>query len=69
MDDNINQTVQSFFNQAIKYHTENNLEEAKKLYEKIIEIDPNHENAHNNLGIIFSLSGNLEKAKVAMKKH
>ncbi len=68
MDDNINKTVQSFFNQAIKHHTENNLEEAKKLYEKIIEIDPNHENAHNNLGIIFSLSGNLEKAKSCYEK-
>ena len=49
MDKTINQTVQLAFDQAIKHHTENNLDEAKKLYQKIIEIDANHEDAHNNL--------------------
>ena len=26
---------------------------AKNLYKKVIEINPNHEDAHNNLGVIF----------------
>tara|TARA_A100001011_G_C14303693_1_gene842041 strand:- start:226 stop:2223 length:1998 start_codon:yes stop_codon:yes gene_type:complete len=63
MDKNTNQSVQLTFKQAVKHHTENNLKEAKKLYEKVIEFDPNHADAHNNLGIIFSILGDLEKAK------
>ena len=68
MDKSVNQTVQSTFKQAIKNHTENSLDVAKKLYQKVIEIDPNHEDAHNNLGIIFSNSGDLEKAKSCYEK-
>ena len=68
MDKTINQTVQLTFDQAIKHHKENDLNEAKKLYQKIIEIDRNHEDAHNNLGIIFSNSGDLEKAKSCFEK-
>ena len=63
MDKSTNQSVQLTFKQAVKHHTENNLKEAKKLYEKVIEFDPNHADAHNNLGIIFSILGDLEKAK------
>ncbi len=63
MDKSINQSVQLTFKQAVKHHTENNFKEAKILYEKVIEIDPNHADAHNNLGIIFSILGDLEKAK------
>ena len=68
MDKTINQTVQITFDQAIKHHKENDLNEAKNLYLKVIEIDPNHEDAHNNLGIIFSNSGDLEKAKSCFEK-
>ena len=68
MDKTINQTVQLTFDQAIKHHKENDLNEAKNLYLKVIEIDPNHEDAHNNLGIIFSNSGDLEKAKSCYEK-
>ena len=63
MDKSTNQSVQLTFKKAVKHHTENNLKEAKKLYEKVIEFDPNHADAHNNLGIIFSILGDLEKAK------
>ena len=63
MDKSTNQSIQLTFKQAVKHHTENNLKEAKKLYEKVIEFDPNHADAHNNLGIIFSILGDLEKAK------
>ena len=68
MDKNINHSVQLTFKQAVKNHTENNIKEAKNLYLKVIEIDPNHEDAHNNLGIIFSNSGDLEKAKSCYEK-
>ena len=68
MDKTINQTVQLTFDQAIKHHKENDLNEAKNLYLKVIEIDRNHEDAHNNLGIIFSNSGDLEKAKSCFEK-
>ncbi len=68
MDKSINQKVESIFNEAVKQHTRNNLDEAKKLYQKVIEINPNYENAHNNLGIIYSISGDLQKAKNCYEK-
>ena len=45
MDKSIDQKVESIFNEAVKQHTGNNLDEAKKLYQKVIEINPNYENA------------------------
>ena len=68
MDKSIDQKVESIFNEAVKQHTGNNLDEAKKLYQKVIEINPNYENAYNNLGIIYSISGDLQEAKKCYEK-
>ncbi|MGD0278787.1 MAG: tetratricopeptide repeat protein [Smithella sp.] len=39
--------------QAIKKQQEGNLEEAKRLYKKVIKIDPRNIQALNNLGVIY----------------
>jgi tetratricopeptide (TPR) repeat protein len=39
--------------QAVKKQQEGNLEEAKRLYKKIIKIDPQNVQALNNLGVIY----------------
>ena len=49
--DNIN--VEKFFNLAFKNHKENNLNEAEKLYKKILKINSTHFNS------IFYLSSLL----------
>ena len=33
----------------------NHSEEAEKALEKVIELNPNQSNAHNDLGVIYSL--------------
>ncbi len=39
--------------QAVKKQQEGNLEEAKRLYKKVIKIDPRNVQALNNLGVIY----------------
>ena len=63
-----NSIIQKTFNLAVKNHTENNLDVAKNLYKKVIEINPNHEDAHNNLGVIFYNLGEYQKAKSCYEK-
>tara|TARA_B110000037_G_C17079866_1_gene489500 strand:+ start:380 stop:1693 length:1314 start_codon:yes stop_codon:yes gene_type:complete len=53
---------------AIENHKNNNFDVAKSLYNKIIKIDPNHEKAHNNLGVIYQSLGNSKKAKKYFEK-
>ena len=53
---NIKQT----FNLVIQYHKKNNLNEAKKIYLQILKINPNHVNAHNNLGAAYKQLGKIE---------
>ena len=53
---------------AIKKHQENNLNEAKTLYQQILEKNPSHLYALNNLGVIFKDQGENQKAKSCYEK-
>ena len=61
---NINQ----IFEQALIAHQEGRLEEAKEYYKKVININPNFSEAHNNIGIIFGEFKEFEKALASYKK-
>ena len=54
--------IEKTFALAVKNHRENNLDVAIRLYNQIIEIDPNYLNAHNNLGNIFQELGDTQRA-------
>ncbi|MBD1139019.1 tetratricopeptide repeat protein [Pelagibacterales bacterium SAG-MED46] len=62
MDKNKNLTLKENFDLAIQYHKNNNFNDAQNYYQKVLKIDPNYINAHNNLGIIFKRLGDHEKA-------
>jgi tetratricopeptide (TPR) repeat protein len=57
------------YERARQFHKEGRLEEAKKLYEETLRLDPGHVDTLNNLGVLFirkkdylSAQRNLEKA-------
>ena len=53
---------------AIKKHKSKNFQEAKKLYTKILEKNPNNEDVNNNLGILYNQLGEYKKAKSFYEK-
>ncbi|MDB9718891.1 tetratricopeptide repeat protein [Candidatus Pelagibacter sp.] len=53
---------------AVKYHKEQKILEAQNLYLEILKLDTNNYIAHNNLGIIYILQNELEKAKISFEK-
>ena len=61
-------TIKEVFDLAVKNHLENKTDIAEDLYNQILKIDPNHANAHNNLGVIYRNSGKTEKAKNCYEK-
>ena len=61
-------TVDEIFGSALKNHQENKLDVGISLYEKVLKIDPKHENALNNLGVIFQRSYEYQKAKKCFEK-
>ena len=56
------------FKLAVANHGQNKIKEAQILYNKILEVNPNHSPALNNLGVIFKNLGEIEKAKDCYKK-
>ena len=58
-----NLTIKEAFNLAVQYHQNNNLQDAQNYYNKVLELDPKHLSAHNNLGGIFQKLGDPQKAK------
>jgi tetratricopeptide (TPR) repeat protein len=57
------------YERARRFHTEGRLEEAKRLYEETLQLDPGHVDTLNNLGVIYmrkkdylAAERNLEKA-------
>jgi tetratricopeptide (TPR) repeat protein len=63
-----NLTVDQTFTLAVQNHQNNNLQDARDYYQKILRIDPNYVNAHNNLGVIFKELGEIQKAKNCYNK-
>tara|TARA_Y100000590_G_scaffold291440_1_gene328183 strand:- start:568 stop:2181 length:1614 start_codon:yes stop_codon:yes gene_type:complete len=53
---------------AIEKHKKNNLIEAKDLYERALEINPNAAEVYNNLGMIYKELGDREKALSYIEK-
>tara|TARA_B100000787_G_C16191135_1_gene297579 strand:+ start:41 stop:1942 length:1902 start_codon:yes stop_codon:yes gene_type:complete len=64
MEENINQLLQ----QGIAAHKEGKLEEAERLYYSILEKQPNHLHANNNLAIILHHSDRFNEAEKYYKK-
>ena len=60
----INQEIQ----QAITAHKEGKLEEAERLYRKILETQPTHPDANHNLGGVLYALGRLDEAIASCKK-
>ena len=54
--------IEKTFKLALEYHQKNKLSEAEKFYKEILIIDPNHANAHNNLGLVYKNLGEFQKA-------
>ena len=61
-------TTEETFALAVQNHKKNNLRVAENLYNETLKTNPNHIDAHNNLGIILLQSGELQKAKSCFEK-
>ena len=55
-------TLEEIYKLAIQNHKKNNLEIAKNFYYKVLEIDPIHLGANNNLGALSRQKGESQKA-------
>ena len=55
-------TIDQALFKAVEEFKSGDVAAAKKLFRKIIEIEPNHSDANNNMGIILVASGDLEEA-------
>ena len=54
--------------QAITAHQEGKLNEAERLYEEILEIEPKHPDVNNNLGVLQHSLSRLDEAETNFKK-
>ena len=68
MDQTKNLTVKETFNLAVKNHQGGKNDIALELYNQVVEIDPNHSSALNNLGVIYENLGENQKAKDCYEK-
>jgi tetratricopeptide (TPR) repeat protein len=55
-------TIDQALFKAVEEFKSGDVAAAKKLFRKIIEIEPNHSDANNNMGIILVASGDFEEA-------
>ena len=60
--------IEELFNLAVQNQKKNNLVDAKKLYNKILNLHPKFIAAYNNLGLIYKSEGENEKAIQCFKK-
>ena len=68
MNTNKNLTIDEALSIAITKHQQNKLNEAQILYNKILEVNPNHTQVLSNLGAIFNQLGEKLKAKNYFEK-
>ena len=68
MNNDKNLTIEQTFNLAVRNHQNNNLQDAQNYYQKVLELDPNYANPHNNLGVIFQGLREYQKAKECYEK-
>ena len=62
MINNKNLAIKENFALALKNHQNNNLKVAENLYKEILKIDSSHIDTLNNLGLVFQVLGESEKA-------
>ena len=62
-----NLNIKETFASALQNHQKNNFQVAEDLYKKIIKIDPNHADSHNNLGFLFKELGKNKEALTCYK--
>ena len=65
---NKNLTLKKAFALGVKSYENNNLQNAQNYYQRVLEIDPNYAQAHNNLGVIFTTLEKNQKAKDCYEK-
>ena len=65
---NQNFDLQTTFNLAIENQKKNNFTEATKLYEKILEFNPNHFESNFYLGTLYAQNKNFERASKLINK-
>jgi tetratricopeptide (TPR) repeat protein len=58
----------SLYRNALAYHREGSLQEAKELYEAALEISPDFASAWNNLGTIYMKERNYGKALTVLQR-
>ena len=63
-----NLTTKETFTLAVQNQQKNNFQVAEKLYKETLKSNPNHVDAHNNLGIILLRSGKSQNAKSCFEK-
>jgi tetratricopeptide (TPR) repeat protein len=63
-----NLTLKKAFALGVKSYENNNLQNAQNYYQRVLEIDPNYAQAHNNLGVIFTTLEKNQKAKDCYEK-
>ncbi len=61
-------TIGEMFNQAVLLHQRGQLAQAEPLYRHIIEINPNHADAHHLLGLLARQSGQREAAVALIQR-
>ena len=61
-------TVDQIIQQAKLVLNEGKLEEAKILFQNIIQVQPTHYKAHTNIGAILIKLGKLDEAEISFKK-
>ena len=60
--------VKKLFNLALKNQKKKNFHKAKKLYQEILDLNPNFLEANNNLGLLFQLDKEYDKARECYEK-
>ena len=68
MNEKKNLTTKETFDLAVQNQQKNNLQVAENLYKETLKTNPNHVDAHNNLGIIFKELGELQKTVDCFQK-
>lgn len=64
----VSQQVRYRFNLAVTYQEENNFSQARKEYERVIQMWPLYAEAHNNLGVVYKELGMYDEAIGELKK-
>lgn len=64
----LSEEVRRHFNLALFYQEEKNFPQARRAYEKVVQMWPVYAEAHNNLGVVYKELGMYEQALGEFKK-